>query len=864
MRPLFWCGPLAATVVAAGLFGQDLDADREHGIPGARAGTERWIVHFQKRSFDLSRFRKAIYDRRPAAEVDAIVKGLERQVVLDQRGFVAKVERDLGASIVAQWWLINACAIDVSPASLARIRALPNVARLEPDRYWAPCIRKATSSKNHNADRVHSVFKIDGSGVAVGIMDTGQDEKSGSHSRPHRTYFVKGDPANKTGKGMGGSRLVVNHRIGVVPADDVHGHGPAVASAAAGADWGARGADHGHAFGANVAGYSIALFANGNTSTTTVAKGWQQMATDRVKYNVVAANHSYAGSPNPLDAQQKAMDAAALNADILICTAAGNWTGTNRSQSNANGLAVAAMVPDTWVMASFSARGPLYRSGGRFVPDITACGVETVMAQRDVESIVHIESGTSFASPQVCGTAALVRAANTSLTALETKAVLLATTQSIVTQNPNTTRNNWGTGMLRTDAAVELALVRRTVGSSTIDSQNRTRKFPLSVQKDKQYAVVVTWHRTNVNSGTWSNLDFRVLDGNTVVAESKTPLNLYENAWFVAKRSATFSLEVTSPTLSGSSQKFAVALSEVPKAPVLGSVTLLGTGCKGTGLPLLGVCQSDNANQTWQRIWGSSNTIYALEIVANGSLSIEGFEMPTKSLANVTQVVPTMLFDGTSAGPNKVLATGTMTITGTVKWYRTLFDRPVSVAKGQKYFLAFLNPAATTGLGITTNGNITPYWKNNGPGGRWVRNTSWPWAWKTLCTSKIPGAVPAMATNGAPELGRTFHVTLRRASGGSSVLLLTGVSNSKWDGLSLPLSLTPAGAPGCTVYAAGHVLTLHKVDAVGALDLGFTVPVDKTLIGFAYYQQFAVRDQQANNFGFAVSNGLALRVGGVR
>ena len=26
----------------------------DHGLPGAVAGTERWIVHFQKRGFDLS------------------------------------------------------------------------------------------------------------------------------------------------------------------------------------------------------------------------------------------------------------------------------------------------------------------------------------------------------------------------------------------------------------------------------------------------------------------------------------------------------------------------------------------------------------------------------------------------------------------------------------------------------------------------------------------------------------------------------------------------------------------------------------------------------------------------------------------
>ena len=43
----------------------------EHGLPGKAQGTERWIVQFATRSFDLQAFRTAIYTRRPAAEVAA-------------------------------------------------------------------------------------------------------------------------------------------------------------------------------------------------------------------------------------------------------------------------------------------------------------------------------------------------------------------------------------------------------------------------------------------------------------------------------------------------------------------------------------------------------------------------------------------------------------------------------------------------------------------------------------------------------------------------------------------------------------------------------------------------------------------------
>ena len=41
----------------------------EHGPAGKLPGTERWIVTFWRRPFDLSGLRRAVYTERPAAEV---------------------------------------------------------------------------------------------------------------------------------------------------------------------------------------------------------------------------------------------------------------------------------------------------------------------------------------------------------------------------------------------------------------------------------------------------------------------------------------------------------------------------------------------------------------------------------------------------------------------------------------------------------------------------------------------------------------------------------------------------------------------------------------------------------------------------
>ena len=150
-----------------------------------------------------------------------------------------------------------------------------------------------------------------------------------------------------------------------------------------------------------------------------MVNAWQAVAADRVKHNIVAANLSYSGKPQVISIEQQAMDSTALNADVMTCVAAGNFrTSTASSQSCANGLASAAINANSHTMASFSSIGPLFGSGGRFYPDLSGCGVNTVMAKRDNENSVYTGSGTSMASPQTCGTAALVRSANTKLTAL--------------------------------------------------------------------------------------------------------------------------------------------------------------------------------------------------------------------------------------------------------------------------------------------------------------------------------------------------------------------------------------------------------------------------------------------------------------
>jgi len=834
-----------------------------------REGTQRWIVHFKTRGFDLEPLRKAILQRRSAADIEPIIDDLQDQMKRDQAEFVREVERQ-GADVVTQWWLVNACCIEVEPAHLPRIRGMANVDFLQPDHAVQPHIRKATDAKNHNADWVHNNLKIDGAGVAVGVIDSGHDQDMGGSGRPHRAYYRNGNPKDTTGSGIKGSRLVINRKIGSVSADDVSGHGTAVATIAAGGNWGTAGADHGHAFGADVAGYAIAVSKSGGSQISTMTSAWQALVSDRARYSIVTANLSYAGSPSPLSVEQKALDSAAYNGDIMICVSAGNngalgpINATSGSQGAANGLAVAAVSPDQHQVASFSSMGPLV--SGRLYPDVAGCGVGTAAAARDNEATNYVNSGTSFASPQVTGAATLVRAADRKLSALETKAILLASTQSVATSNPGMGRNNYGMGLVRDDIAVRVARASGGRGIDQVTLANRTVNIRLNVAKDKFYTVAIAWHRWNLAVAKWSNLDIAVLEGSVAIAESKSKQNLYEVTRFIARKTGTVVLQVTSPTLDSGAQRFAYAMAETPKARLPGVVVTYGAGCKGNGSAGGVRCQSDNTASPLYGSIGFTGLTYLMEVKAASNLTVDGFEMKSNSRQLQPLTIGTVLYTANAKGePDKVVSSGSMTVGTSEEWYKTAFNNRVSFNRGQIYFLGFTNPPSqSVQLPITQSGNVTPHWRNGGPGstnGSWVRSTVRPWAYITSCVTP-PGANPQLRSVTEPEIGKTFELALEFALPKATAILLTGVSNTSWNSTPLPLDLTGFGAPGCRVFAAGDVLTYHQVDGSGSMRLKLPVPATPALVGHSVYQQAAVVDPQANTFGFALSNALRVTVGG--
>ena len=565
-------------------------AGERHGLPGARPGSERWLVTFADRSFTLEAFAKAVREG-STDRVAEIVTGLEAKVVADQAAFV-EVVKAAGGRVVDQWWIVNGCAIEVPHKALAGLQRHPRVVRLDPDEIARPtAIKDSTNARNHASDAANTRGLI-GTGVAIAVMDSGVDIHVPATLRPHIAFY----PAKGKGKGIGGSRIVQAVAVGKQPADDVVGHGTSVAGVAAAEPWKTTAADRGHAPGAEIASYSIANDLQGNSDYATIVKAWQRIAAEAVKYRIKVANNAYSGSPDPLHLTQQALDSVALNVDVLPVVSAGNQGGSTwNSQSAANGLSVGATrgggVKTVWI---YSSRGPLYKDALRYYPDLVANGVDTVTPLHDAESSNKQQTGTSMSSAQVSGAAALFRAQFPKHTALETRAAILATTEDILRQNraaPFRGRNAFGLGYLRDDL-LTASVASRLIQTQTLTTTTKTRTVVYPVKAGKAYAVVVAWNRllTTNNSAKWSNLDVQVYSGSRLLATAATPRNLTEKAVFLAPVTGNVNIVVTGKSLSQRSVPFAIVATEVEMPFFEGEVHAYGKGCAGTSpLPTVSV-----------------------------------------------------------------------------------------------------------------------------------------------------------------------------------------------------------------------------------------------------------------------------------
>lgn len=276
---------------------------------------------------------------------------------------------------------------------------------------------------------------LSGAGIKVAVLDTGIDA-----SHPDLAGQVVASAA------FDGSPDAVDH----------HGHGTHVASLIAGTGAASDGARRGVAYGAKlVVGKVLDDNAEGSESDIIAGMQWAVAQGSRV------VNMSLGGLVQNTDDDPmvRALQDLSASSGALFVVAAGN-SGPSNGTIEVPGAAPAALtvgaVDSQDRMVFFSSRGPT-AGPNRLKPDITAPGVNIIGARAGggtTDPYTTI-SGTSQATPQVAGAAALLMQQHPDWTGQQVKAALMVT----ATPGVGATAYDQGAGRLDLTQAISAPLL---------------------------------------------------------------------------------------------------------------------------------------------------------------------------------------------------------------------------------------------------------------------------------------------------------------------------------------------------------------------------------------------------------------------
>lgn len=379
-------------------------------------------------------------------------------------GFLKSKRQEGMVSEVRSYYIVNMVYASLSPQLVKEISKRSDVdyiyhntaiERVEPgpdDTFWMH--ETGNHSWNHdniNAPEVWSEYKLDGSGVVVGIIDTGVNLKHKALEHNWRGYdeghydanynwfdpvYNRPLPDDKDGHGtkvigiVTGSELESDKQVGLAP----------------GSSWIA-------ARGFNDQGKTTKerlLITGQYMLAPTDVEGENpdpEMAPDIVI-------NSW-GADFGLDDWYRDLVENWRNAYIFPVFAAGNaGPAENTILNPANypeSFAVGAVNLEN-ELADFSSRGP-GAYGDIIKPNLVAPGKNIYTT---VGNGYSYADGTSFAVPHVAGTAALMLSANSQLTVAEIEETLMNTATPLTDQDyPNSPNYGYGYGLLNAKAAVE-------------------------------------------------------------------------------------------------------------------------------------------------------------------------------------------------------------------------------------------------------------------------------------------------------------------------------------------------------------------------------------------------------------------------
>lgn len=363
--------------------------------------------------------------------------------------------------IVQSRWL-NAISARMTPDQIAQAKMLNFVRHIQPVINYKPELPQIAPAKSlaksteHRLDygpsldqnqimhvpEVHDLG-LDGSGVIVGMLDTGFDYKQHEAFSTMKVIaeydFINNDSTTQ-------------NEIDDNDASSQHFHGTYTLSALGGFQ---EGRLIGPAYGAS---FLLAKTEDVRSETRIEEDYWvagiewlEAMGADVVNSSLGYNDwYNYEDMNGKTAVTTVAADRAVLKGIVVVNSNGNEGTSLWRHMmAPADGFHVISVgaVYNTGELVSFSSRGPTY--DGRIKPDVVAMGANVISSQPNTISDYRGVSGTSLSSPLVAGVAALVLQAHPYLTPFEVRDALRETANRA--QNPD---NDYGWGLVNAYEAI--------------------------------------------------------------------------------------------------------------------------------------------------------------------------------------------------------------------------------------------------------------------------------------------------------------------------------------------------------------------------------------------------------------------------
>ncbi|MFN3242568.1 MAG: choice-of-anchor B family protein [Planctomycetota bacterium] len=274
------------------------------------------------------------------------------------------------------------------------------------------------------------------------------------------------------------------------------------------------------------------------------------------------------------------------------------------------------------------------------------------------------------------------------------------------------------------------------------------------------------------------------------------------------------------------------------------SFSNFGQGCPGS---VTAPCPELNAGGG--TLTGNTNQYeYCYEVTTTGPIQISAFDIYTES-TNGTITRPAHVYASTGNGPDTTpLASTTITVSPSAGFYTATLASPVTV--NGTFYIGYENSPDGVISNLTGGAGgvghyrtaVTGNWSQSGL----VQRPSY----RVTCTGGNT-IVPELGNAGSPILGSSYDVTLANALPSTFAVLVTGQSDTVYNGAPLPVALP--GAPGCDLLVSPELLELKITDGQGAASGTFNLPSNPAYVGLEFFHQWAVVDY-VNPLGIVVSD----------